>query len=375
MSLDEISSDKELLASLRLIRSENIGIKSFYSLLKYYGSALEVVRRFDSLGSAKLSNKPARLADIATIERELESLRQIGAGLLHFESKQYPWMLKLTVNPPPFLTYLGNISLLEREALSIVGSRNASINGMNFTRKIVAELGTANFVSVSGLARGIDSVVHQSSLATGTIAVIAGGIDHIYPPENAKLYWEIAEKGLILAENPSGTVPMASNFPQRNRIISGLSIATLVIEASLKSGSLITARYATEQGRHVFAVPGFPMDYRYSGTNYLLKQGAILTESAQDVIDHLQDNRFKQLHELTIPKIEEEIQEAGIEVKKGVEEVQDLILSSVGFSPTSIEDLAVTHNLSIDIIQIAILELELAEKIVKSSNNTITLVS
>lgn len=370
-----IMVDQEKIASLRLIRSENIGIKTFYNLLKFYGNAQEAVSRLSSSANVGLKTKPIKLASLDKVENELEQLNKIGAELLYFKDKAYPKLLKVTGDVPPFLTMLGNKDLLEKQIIAIVGSRNASINGMNFTRKLANELGGSEFIVASGLARGIDSAAHSASIKSGTIAVIAGGIDHIYPPENAKLYKEIADTGLIIAENPYGTIPVANNFPQRNRIISGISIGTIVVEASLKSGSLITARFAAEQGRHVFAVPGFPMDYRFSGTNYLLKQGATLIESAQDVIDFVGAS-ISQSCNLQIKEEQLEMEdESRCEIRDAVAQIQDLILSSVGFTPTYVDDLVKEHNLSVDLVQVAVLELELEGKIVKSSNNTVILVS
>ena len=375
MDGQSIISDKEKLACLRLIRSENIGIRTFYTLLKYYGSASTAISKFSDLPRLNLRTKHVTLASEASIERELEQVTKLGASMVFYQDEDYPWLLKLTGDVPPFLTILGRKELLQQETVAIVGSRNASINGMSFAKKIAYELSRSGLAVVSGLARGIDSSAHRGSVEAGTIAVIAGGINNIYPPENESLYKEIAEKGLILAENPYGTTPVASSFPQRNRIISGLAIGTVVVEASLKSGSLITARFAAEQGRNVFAVPGFPLDYRYSGTNHLLKQGALLVESSQDILDHLKYNRFKQLELVTNEFGQENSSKDLVEIKQNVAQIQELILSSIGFTPTSIDDLVLAHNLSIDIIQVAILELELDGKIVKGSNNTITLMS
>jgi DNA processing protein len=367
-------SKEEVMASLRLIRSDNIGIKTFYNLIKYYGSALATIKKISELPSLNVKTRKIILASEEDIQQELENVEKIGAQFLHHQDQDYPYLLKLTADPPPFLTIIGKKELLQRDTVAIVGSRNASTNGLNFTHKIATELSQANLVIVSGLARGIDTAAHKSSLTNGTIAVIAGGIDNIYPLENKKLFEEIADNGLIIAENSYGTTPTAKNFPQRNRIISGLCMGTAVMEANLKSGSLITARFAAEQGRNVFAVPGFPLDYRYSGTNYLLKQGAILIESAEDILEHLKYNRSKQLDLLYTETTDKELPEETCEVKQDIDQIQDLILSSIGFSPTTIDDLMIRHNLSVDIIQIAILELELEGKVIKS-NNTITLMS
>lgn len=369
------NTEQERLACLRLIRSENIGIKTFYTLLKYYGSAINTIKKFAELPSLNLHTRKIKLISEEEIAKELEQIKELGAKLLFYQDKNYPYLLKLISDPPPFLTIMGKEELLENETIAIVGSRNASINGINFTKKIANELAQSNFVVVSGLARGIDTAAHQGSINYGTIAVIAGGINNIYPPENEKLYKEIIEKGLLLTENPINTIPVARNFPQRNRIVSGLCMGTIIMEASLKSGSLITARYAAEQGRHVFAVPGFPLDYRYNGTNFLLKQGAILIETAQDIIDHLNFNRFKQQDMLSTITIQQIQTKEHSEIKHNVAQMQELILSSIGFTPTLIDDLIIQHNLDISTLQVAILELELEGKIIKSNNNTITLMS
>ncbi len=368
-------SKEERIARLRLIRSDNIGIKTFYTLLKYYGSAVTTIKKISELPSLNLKTRKITLVSEEDIQQELERIEKLGAQLLHYQDQDYPYLLKLTADPPPFLTILGKKELLQRDTIAIVGSRNASTNGLNFTHKIATELSQASLVVVSGLARGIDTAAHKSSLTNGTIAVIAGGIDNIYPPENENLFKEIAENGLIVAENPYGATPTAKSFPQRNRIISGLCMGTVIMEANLKSGSLITARFAAEQGRNVFAVPGFPLDYRYSGTNYLLKQGAILIESTEDILEHLKYNRSQQLDLLNTETTDKDVPEETCNVKQDIDQIQNLILSSIGFSPTTIDDLMIRHNLSVDIIQIAILELELAGKVIKGNNSTVTLMS
>lgn len=375
MSNQSKITNEEKLASLRLIRSNNIGIRTFYNFVKYYSSAVTAIKRISELSSINLKTKNITLASNDDIQREVEQVEKLGAQFLHYKEPDYPYLLKLTSNPPPLLTILGKKELIQQDTIAIVGSRNASTNGLNFTHKIAKELSQAGLVIVSGLARGIDTAAHKSSLINGTIAVIAGGIDNIYPLENKKLFEEIAEKGLLIAENPYSTRPSAKSFPQRNRIISGLCMGTLIMEANLKSGSLITARFAAEQGRNVFAVPGFPLDYRYSGTNHLLKEGAILIESAEDILEHLKYNRAKQLDLLNTETRDKDLPKESCEVKQDIDHIQDLILSSIGFSPTVIEDLIIRHNLSVDVIQIAILELELKGKIIKGNHNTITLMS
>ena len=189
--------------------------------------------------------------------------------------------------PPPILFFKGNLDLLKKDGIGIVGTRNSSANGCAITRKISAQIGEAGFVTISGLARGVDTEAHKATLETGTIAVVAGGLDSVYPPENEKLFKQIEQQGLLLTENPIGTQPQARHFPQRNRIIAGLCVGLLVVEAAKRSGSLITAEYAAKEGREVFAVPGSPLDPRCSGTNYLIKNGACLVEGIDDIVENL----------------------------------------------------------------------------------------
>lgn len=221
------------------------------------------------------------------VEYEYESLTKFGAAIICSAEDDYPDALRSVEDAPPIITVLGNTKLLSSPCVGIVGARNASLNGKKFADILAQDLGRAGQTIVSGLARGIDTSAHQGSLKTGTIAVIAGGIDVIYPPENATLYQHIREGGAIVAESPFGQEPFAQSFPRRNRIISGLSRGVVVVEASLRSGSLITARMAAEQGRDVFAVPGHPLDPRAAGTNTLIRDGAILVREAMDVLSDL----------------------------------------------------------------------------------------
>ena len=271
-------TDDERLARLRLIRSETIGGVTFWGLINRFGSALEAIAAV----------RPKTLIHLGDARRELDALRSAGGILLACGEPNYPAALAAVDMPPPLLTVRGKIELLAREMIAVVGARNASALGVRFAREMAAELGSAGFVIASGLARGIDTAAHKGSIEKGTCAVMAGGVDVIYPPENKSLYDEIAEKGVIVSELPFGLQPTAQHFPRRNRIISGLARGVVVIEAAMNSGSLITARLAGEQGREVFAVPGSPLDPRAKGTNGLLRQGATLTESAEDVLAALQ---------------------------------------------------------------------------------------
>lgn len=281
-------STEERLSRLRLLRSDGIGPVTFHALIKAFGSAVAIVSRWPHVARRLRRATPTPLASLDDARRELDLVRGYGATLLAHDDPGYPVALAATEAPPPFISVKGNLSLLQRECVAIVGSRNASAVGIRFARETARDLGTMDWVIVSGLARGIDTAAHKGSLETGTIAVMAGGMDVVYPPENERLHADIAERGVLVSEVPFGQQPTAQHFPRRNRIISGLARGVLVVEATLNSGSLITARFAAEQGRDVFAVPGSPLDPRARGTNALLRQGAILTENADDISSILQ---------------------------------------------------------------------------------------
>ena len=261
--------DNERLDRLRLIRSENVGPITFRSLLRRFGSARAAIEALPDLARRGGRSAPLRVCPFPQAEQELSAADRIGARLMTADDADYPEALAAIYDAPPLLYVLGDIALLRRQAVAIVGARNASANGRRLAQDIARDLGTAGFVVVSGLARGIDHAAHRGSLDSGTIAVVAGGIDIAYPPDNEELQREIGRRGAIVAEMPPGTVPQAKHFPRRNRLISGLSLGVLVVEAALQSGSLITARMALEQGREVLAVPGSPLDPRCHGTNNL----------------------------------------------------------------------------------------------------------
>lgn len=274
----------ETLAWLRLIRTENIGPVTFFQLLQRFGSAQAALDAIPLLATKGGSSKPLSLFPLAAAERELAQAERLGQQALCWVDPAYPPLLRTVEDAPPVLYAQGCIDLLQKQSIALVGSRNASLGGRNFARMLATQLGAAGCVVASGLARGIDAAAHEGALATGTVAVVAGGADHIYPPENERLHHSIAESGVIVAEHPPGTIPQARHFPRRNRIISGLSHGVVVVEATKGSGSLITARFAAEQGREVFAVPGSPLDPRAAGANGLLREGAHLIESAGDIL-------------------------------------------------------------------------------------------
>jgi len=279
-----VPTPAEKLAWIRLAMSENVGPASFRMLVARYGSAAAALEALPQISRRGGLARPLKIFDVANAEAAFERAAQIGACFVTWNEPGYPSLLREIELPPPFLTVKGDLSLAERRALAIVGARNASALGCKFARNLAAALGTSSYGIVSGLARGIDTAAHQGALASGTIAVLAGGIDVIYPPENASLHERIGETGLLISEMLPGTVPRGTHFPRRNRIISGSSLGVIVVEAALRSGSLITARLAGEQGRDVFAVPGSPLDPRAAGTNRLIRDGATLVTSAEDVL-------------------------------------------------------------------------------------------
>ena len=270
----EVLSSDEKLARLRLIRTPNIGPITFRQLLGRYGSAVEAINALPELAKKGGRKKPLTAYAKSKAQAEIKALDKIGGHLLVCGDQSYPAALSHIEDAPPILMALGDISLLNKKTFAIVGARNASLVGLKIAGNAAAKLGKAGYVIASGLARGIDGAVHSASITTGTIAVVAGGIDVVYPREHQTLYEQIVEYGLVISEMPLGTQPIARHFPPRNRIISGLSIGVLIVEATDRSGSLITARMANEQGREIFAVPGSPLDPRAKGPNSLIRDGA-----------------------------------------------------------------------------------------------------
>ncbi|WP_411974685.1 DNA-processing protein DprA [Sulfitobacter faviae] len=284
------TQEDEQFARLRLLRSRRVGISTYRRLLDEHGSAQEALKALPEVACAA-GISDYRICPEGVVQAELNAARRAGARLLVEREAPYPRLLSDLPDAPPFLWLIGDPALLGRPMISLVGARNASSLGLRMARSLAAELGEAGFVVVSGLARGIDAAAHEAALPRGTIAVQAGGVDIIYPSENTALAGQIAAQGLRLSEQPMGLQPMARHFPRRNRIISGLSRATVVVEAAARSGSLITARDALDQGRDVLAVPGHPMDARAAGCNMLIRDGAVLVRSAADVLEVLPDEK------------------------------------------------------------------------------------
>ncbi len=278
-------SERERIAALRLIRTESIGPVSFRRLVSRFGSAAAALEALPSLAGASGRREAMKPYPLARAEDELAAAARIGARLVAADEPDYPAALALIADAPPLLYARGDLAIGSRPAVAIVGARNASLAGRRVAAEIAQGLGAAGVAVASGLARGIDASAHAAALDTGTIAVVAGGADVIYPPENAGLTAEIVSRGLLISEQPPGAAPTARDFPRRNRLISGLSQAVVIVEAALRSGTLITARFALEQGREVCAVPGSPLDPRSHGSNRLIKEGACLIERAEDVLE------------------------------------------------------------------------------------------
>ena len=273
---------------LRLSRTRGIGPITFFHLLERYGVAKAVLDDLPSLSKKAGGKSEIRPPSADDIAREIAATQKLGATLLAACEPDYSPSLAAIDAPPPVIAIRGNRALLGRPSIAMVGARDASAAGRRMARDLARDLGAAGYVVVSGMARGVDGEAHAAAMETGTVAAIAGGIDQIYPPQHDQLYALLAERGCLVSESPLGYVAQARDFPKRNRVISGLSLATIVVEAAERSGSLITARFALEQGREVMAVPGSPLDPRCRGANRLIKQGAVLIESADDVLQAMQ---------------------------------------------------------------------------------------
>ena len=281
-------SDRQRIHWLRLIRTENVGPATFRDLINRFGSAEVALEMLPELVASGGAARMPRIPTTAEAEAEIAAAAKIDARHVAIGEPDYPPMLRRMEQPPPIVTVKGEPKVFALPAVAIVGARNASLAGIRFARNLAAEIGREGHAIISGLARGIDTAAHQGGLATGTVAVLAGGLDLPYPPENIELSQEIAERGgAIISEMQLGWEPRAKDFPRRNRLIAGLSLGLVVVEAATRSGSLISARLAGEMGRLVFAVPGSPLDPRAAGSNRLLKDGAILVTEARDVIDHI----------------------------------------------------------------------------------------
>jgi DNA processing protein len=362
----------ERLDWLRLIRSENVGPVTFRHLLRRFGSAATALAALPDLAKRGGRTQPLKVHPRAAAEREMAELARLNGRLIAFTEPGFPPALAAIDDSPPLLAVLGQDQLLMRPTVAIVGARNASANGRLIAGTLAREIGAAGYAVASGLARGIDSAAHEAALESGTIAVVAGGIDVIYPPENETLYRSISTRGSVIAEMPVGTVPQARHFPRRNRLISGISLGVVVVEAALRSGSLITARFALEQGREVFAVPGSPLDPRSAGANGLIREGAILVQGAADVIAALAAQK-PPLSTREEPGFA--AAPAADAAEREVAGARPLLLELLSPEPVAVDELLRACPFSPAAVHTALLELELAGRLARHPGNRVSLLA
>ena len=361
-------TDKQRIDWLRLIRSQNVGPSTFRALLNHFGGARAALDALPALARRGGGNTAPRICTPEEADRELAAARKLGVSLVAIGEADYPGRLQMIDDAPPLLALRGNTGVLSQPLVAIVGSRNASAAGIKLAQRFAHELGEAGFAVVSGLARGIDAAAHRASLSTGTIAVLAGGQDRIYPAEHTDLLASILPSGAAITEMPMGWEPRGRDFPRRNRLISGLSLGVIIVEAAKRSGSLITARFALEQGREVFAVPGSPLDPRAEGSNGLLKQGAVLVTQAEDVLDVLRPIAER----APAPPAEEPSHD--MPSTEPAPDARARIVGLLGPTPVSIDDLIRLSGLPASIVQITLLELELAGRLTRQRGGLVALV-
>lgn len=371
-------SKAERLAWLRLYRSQNVGPVTFRRLIAKYKTAEKALEALPELNVRGGGKKKITIYSEEQALKEIASVKKLGGRFCLSCDDDYPDQLRATEDAPAVLTLLGEGDISEvKPIIGVVGARNASLNGRRFTEKLTKALGENNIRTISGLARGIDTAAHTGSLPYQTWAVVAGGVDIVYPKENQKLYDEInSNGGLIIAESPLGVSPRAQDFPRRNRIVSGLSAGVVVVEATVRSGSLITARLAAEQGRDVYAVPGFPGDPRAAGPNKLLKDGAILLERVEDVLEQLAQPRsmpntlFDRIFEQDLFEDDREVLS-----EKDHDDVQDNVLAMLSHVPISVDEIVRTCDVSISGVQSVLLDLEIAGRLERLPGNRVGLIN
>jgi DNA processing protein len=355
---------------LRLARTEGVGPITYRRLLDRYRSPAEALDALPALARAGGRAAPLRIPKAAEAERELSRLDKLGARLVWLGDPEYPALLAETEAAPPALAVLGDVRVLSEPCVALVGARNASTNGKRMAELLAHDLATAGLVVVSGMARGIDTAAHAGALLAGkTAAAIAGGIDVAYPAENEALQRRVAETGAVVAEAPLGTAPQARHFPRRNRVIAGLSLAAIVVEAAPRSGSLITARFAAEMGRELFAVPGSPLDPRCRGSNDLIRTGAHLVESASDVLANLTQRRIPAWHR-GVAEAPPPYEGPPIDPERA----RRVLLENLSPDPTEVDDLVRRCQLSASAAVAALLELELGGRVEMLPGNKACLV-
>jgi DNA processing protein len=364
-------TDDQRLDWLRLIRSANVGPHTFRQLIIHFGGARAALEALPTLARRGGARQNGRICSRTEAERELAAAERLGVALIALSEPGYPSRLQTMPDAPPLLAVRGTAGCLAGPMVALVGSRNASGAGLKMAAQLARALGEAGFVTVSGLARGIDAAAHRASVASGTVAVLAGGHDRIYPAENVPLLESLLANGAAVSEMPMGWEPRARDFPRRNRIISGLSAGVVVIEAARRSGSLITARMAGEQGREVFAVPGSPLDPRCEGTNELLKQGATIVTEAEDVIQALAPI----LRDHAAFPISEPAREPPHPPREPESDERQSILALLGPTPIGIDDIVRLASAPPAAVRLVLLELELAGRLERHGNSLVSLLN
>jgi DNA processing protein len=359
------------IACLRLIRSTGIGAVTFRELVNHHGGARAALDALPEISRRSGRRRPIAIYSERQAQDELETARRTGCEPCFTIEPGYPAALAVVEAPPPLLYIKGQRDLLSQPAIAIVGSRRASAAGTKLARVFAAELGQAGLVVVSGLARGIDAAAHEAALATGTVAVLAGGLDVVYPPEHAALQEKLATEGCLVAENPPGFQPRAKDFPRRNRLISGMSLGVVVMEAAQRSGTLVTARFAGEQGREVFAIPGHPLDPRAEGTNNLLKNGATLATEPGDILDVLKPmaGPMEFREPATAPPLVHTPSGADLDLSP---EDRAHILAALGPQPADVDEIVRATGIGVREVRITLMELDLAGEIERHGNQLVS---
>jgi DNA processing protein len=364
--------DEQRLDWLRLIRSQNVGPRTFRALINHYGGARSALAALPSLARRGGADLAMKICSQAEAEREMEAANKLGVDFVALGEAAYPARLQMIDDAPPLIAVRGHAAVLTLPMVAVVGSRNASGAGLKFTQQIARELGQAGFAVTSGLARGIDAAAHHASLATGTVAVLAGGHDRIYPSEHTTLLDAILPSGAAISEMPFGWEPRARDFPRRNRLISGLSLGVVIVEAAKRSGSLITARFALEQGREVFAVPGSPLDPRAEGTNGLIKQGATPVTETADIISVLRP--IVEQKEMPAREPQSTSPEGGAaETVEPAPDERARIVGLLGPAPIQIDDLIRLSKSSPAVVRMVLLELEIAGRLERQGGGLVSL--
>lgn len=372
------SSQAELFDWLRLIRSENVGPITFYQLLNKFGSASQALKALTNTTKKIPSLRKIHIASIKDVDAELKAIEKSKVHLICRGHSNYPTNLEALPDAPPVLSILGNPNLINTPSIAIVGARNASLNGKKFAFNLASELGAEGYATISGLARGIDTQAHKGALKSHkTVAVVAGGINVIYPPENKPLYEQIISEGAVVSEVAWGLQPQAQHFPRRNRLVSALSRGVVVVEAALKSGSLITARFALEQGREVFAVPGSPLDPRCRGSNNLLRHGAIVTEGLSDVLENLPSYDRPAPPNLSRQTFDFDVNSPTYSLSSNTSvssnSLKNIILENLSFTAIGVDELIRQCQTSPQEAMNILSELELEGKIERHLNNKVSL--